>query len=182
MDIRKTVWAAVLAASMATLWARCEEEAAAPAETEVKAPAEGHSEEAERKRYPILMYIPNRAFDLLDVLRLRVRLGPGTSVGARVTKPLGVFFGAHTTGYVGLRGSRGKAEIPWPMGAESNAGAQVAVVGESGKGENAPVIDPLEVGAEVQFLGLGLSGAVETLEILDFAAGLLFIDLRDDDF
>lgn len=180
MGMRRTVWAAVLVASMAGPWAWCEDAGpAVPAEAE----AEGHaSQGAERTRHPVLMYIPNRVFDVLDVLRLRVRLGPGMSVGARVTKPLGVFVGAHTTGYVGLRGSRGAPEIPWPLGSENNSGARVTVIGEAHGSDDAPVIDPLEVGVEAQAVALGLNIAVETFEILDLAAGLLFIDLCDDDF
>ena len=41
---------------------------------------------------------------------------------------------------------------------------------------------PLEVGAEVQPLIVGINIGIEPFELLDFAAGFLFIDLQDDDF
>ena len=37
-------------------------------------------------KHPILCYLPNRIFDMLDIVRLRLRVGPGISIGARVTK------------------------------------------------------------------------------------------------
>ncbi|MCX8044337.1 MAG: hypothetical protein N3B18_09455, partial [Desulfobacterota bacterium] len=52
-------------------------------------------------KHPVLMYILNRKFDLFDILRLRVRIGPGLSIGARVTEVLDLFMGSHATGYVG---------------------------------------------------------------------------------
>jgi len=39
----------------------------------------------------IICYIPNRVFDILDIVRLRLRVGPGISVGVRATKPVSAF-------------------------------------------------------------------------------------------
>ena len=55
----------------------------------------------------ILFYIPNRVFDVLDIVRLRLRVGPGISVGVRATKPLTAFIGPHMTVWAGLPGPRG---------------------------------------------------------------------------
>src|SRR5262245_39031928 len=36
--------------------------------------------------HKLLWYIPNRISDVLDIVRARVRVGPGLEVGARVTE------------------------------------------------------------------------------------------------
>jgi hypothetical protein len=136
----------------------------------------------ERERYPVLCYIPNRIFDVLDIVRARVRIGPGFSIGARVTEVADVFLGAHKTVYVGLRGSRGKPQIPWPLGVENNQGIEVSVADATTEAPDKPVTDPLEVGVETQLVLVGVNVSVETLEIVDLLAGFIFIDIRGDDF
>ncbi len=135
--------------------------------------------EKKRTKHPILMYLPNRIFDLLDIVRLRVRVGPGISAGVRATKPVSAFVGFHSALFAGLPGPRGKAEIPWPVGIEKRGGVQASVVDMSSK---ETYYDPLEVGVEVHPLIVGLNIGIGVFEILDFAAGFLFIDLQNDDF
>jgi hypothetical protein len=132
-----------------------------------------------RTKHPILMYLPNRIFDLLDIFRIRVRVGPGISAGVRATKPLSAFVGFHSTLFVGLHGPRGKAEFPWPVGIENRGGAQASLANLA---PGNTYYGPLEVGAEVQPLIVGINIGIEPFEILDFAAGFLCIDLQDDDF
>lgn len=136
----------------------------------------------ERERHPVLCYIPNRIFDVLDIVRARVRLGPGFSIGARVTEVADVFLGAHSTIYVGLRGSRGKPQVPWPMGVECNQGIEVSLLDGTAEDVDKPATDPLEIGVETQLLVAGVNVAIEPMEILDLLAGLVFIDLRGDDY
>jgi hypothetical protein len=132
---------------------------------------------------PIVFYIPNRIFDLLDIVRLRVRVGPGLSAGARATEFADVFVGSHATVYAGLRGSRGKGwGIPWPFGIENHGGMKVSVVDQTNQGPFAPVVDPLELGLEVQAGLVGIYPALEIYEMFDFVAGFLFLDIRGDDF
>jgi hypothetical protein len=132
-----------------------------------------------RTTHPILMYLPNRIFDLLDIVRLRVRVGPGISAGVRATKPVSAFAGFHSTLFAGLPGPRGRAEIPWPVGIDARGGVQASVVDLSSK---ETYYDPLEVGVEVQPLIVGFNIGIGVFEILDFATGFLFIDLQDDDY
>jgi len=135
--------------------------------------------EQKSTKHPILFYIPNRIFDLLDIVRLRVRVGPGISAGVRATKPVSAFVGFHSAIFAGLPGPRGKAEIPLPVGLEMRGGVQASVA------DAAPgniYYGPLEVGAEVQPLIVGINIGIEPFEILDFVAGFFFIDLQDDDF
>jgi len=127
----------------------------------------------------IVCYIPNRVFDLLDIVRFRLRVGPGISAGVRATELLSGYAGVHSSLYVGLRGPRGEKEIPWPLGFDNRAGAQVSLA-DASTGE--PYYDPLEVGLEAQPLIAGVNIGIGFFEILDFITGLVFIDLTGDDF
>lgn len=135
------------------------------------------------RKHPVLMYIPNRIFDVLDIVRARVRLGPGISVGARVGSIVTVFVGGHSTAYVGVPGPRGKPEVSLPFGLEDNSGAALAPTKDSKEeARKRPYYGPTEIGAEAQAVIVGVSVGVEPLEALDLLAGILFIDLKGDDF
>jgi len=141
--------------------------------------AQESTQKAASEKHPILCYLPNRIFDMLDIVRLRLRVGPGVSVGARVTKLTNVFVGFHSTLYAGVHGPRGEAEIPWPVGVENHGGADVSLVKASVAG---PYIGPLETGIEFQAGIIGISFGICPYEMLDFVTGLVFIDLQKDDF
>lgn len=127
----------------------------------------------------IVLYIPNRIFDLMDIFRVRVRVGPGISVGARATTLLSGYLGLHSTVYAGLPGPRGRKKIPWPVGLDVRGGAQISLAdATSGR----TYYDPLEFGFEVQPLIVGVNVGVGGYEILDFLTGLVFIDIAGDDF
>jgi len=135
------------------------------------------------RKHPVLMYIPNRFFDVLDIVRARVRIGPGLSVGARVGSIVTVFVGGHGTAYVGLPGPRGKPEVSLPFGLEDNSGPALAPAKENREEpEKHPYYGPTEIGAEAQVAIVGVNVGVEPLEALDFLAGIIFIDLKGDDF
>jgi hypothetical protein len=127
----------------------------------------------------IVLYIPNRVFDMLDIVRLRLRVGPGLSAGVSATELADVFVGAHTSIYAGLRGSRGKPEIPWPFGIENRAGAEVSIIDATAKNV---YNDPLGFGAEAQLGIIGINVAIECYDILDLITGFVFIDLAKDDY
>jgi hypothetical protein len=129
--------------------------------------------------HSVLLYLPNRVFDLLDVFRILVRVGPGISAGVRATRPASAFVGFHSVIYAGLPGPRGKATLPMPVGLESRGGAQASVVDLS---SGNTYYDPLEVGFELQPFIAGFNIGIGLFEILDFATGFVFIDLQDDDF
>lgn len=133
-------------------------------------------------KHPVIMYIPNRIFDFLDILRVRVRIGPGFSIGARATELADIFAGSHATIFAGLRGTRCKPEIPWPIGLEKNEGFEISIADVTDEGKNVPCVDPIEVSVQAQALILGVYVGVELFEILDFATGILFLDLQADDF
>jgi hypothetical protein len=127
----------------------------------------------------IVLYIPNRIFDMVDIVRLRLRVGPGLSAGVSATELADVFLGAHTSIYAGLRGSRGKPEIPWPFGIEKRAGAEISIADATSKNV---YNDPLGFGAETQLGIIGINVAIEVYDILDLITGFIFIDLAKDDY
>jgi hypothetical protein len=126
----------------------------------------------------IVLYIPNRIFDFVDIFRVRARVGPGISVGVRATRPLSAFVGFHSGVFIGLPGPRGKVKLPLPVGFDLRSGAQVSLADVSAGG---PYYGPLEVGGELQLLFVGLNVGVGVWEIADFITGLVFIDLVGDD-
>ncbi|MGH0030403.1 MAG: hypothetical protein ACQGVC_11480 [Myxococcota bacterium] len=138
-------------------------------------------EEQERNKHPILFYLPNRVFDVMDLVRARVRIGPGIGVSARVTKPVSVTAGFYASLFAGLPGPRGEASIPWPVGVENYAGADVSVFGFSTESFG-PEYGMGEVGAGVQAALVGVDVGVDPIEVLDLLLGFVFIDLADDDF
>ncbi len=131
----------------------------------------------------LLLWVPNRVFDVLDVVRLRVRVGPGFSACVRATEAADAALGGHATIYAGLPGPRNSPQIPWPAGLETSAGLELSVV-EVGSEEDrhGPQYGPLEVGAGAQVLLLGLDAGIDPFDALDLLAGILFLDPKGDDF
>jgi hypothetical protein len=129
----------------------------------------------------VAMYIPNRFLDVLDVVRLRVRVGPGVAVDARATKVVSAFAGSYASVYAGLPGPRNCALPKLPVGFESRSGIQASLADATIEGPIGPDYGPTEIGAGVQALLVGVDVGVEPLDMLDLLTGFLFIDLRDDD-
>jgi hypothetical protein len=128
-----------------------------------------------------LAYLPNRVFDLCDVVRLRARVGDGWAAGARVTKWGNVFAGSYDALWVGLPGPRGRAALPLPIGYESHAGVDVGPIGMSSRSQ-APDYGVGEIGAGVQAYLVGAEAGVDVYELADFFAGFALIDFARDDF
>ena len=128
-----------------------------------------------------LLYIPNRVLDLFDIVRLRVRVGPGIAVGARVTEVAQAYVGTYASVYAGLPGPRLRQTPKLPIGLESHNGASVSVVDATADGGIGPDYSPTEIGAGFQLAIIGIDIGIDPVEIVDFAAGILTIDLRDDD-
>ena len=131
--------------------------------------------------HKVVMYIPNRALDILDVVRLRVRIGPGVALDVRVTNLAAVFLGAYETVYAGLPGPRNGPTPKLPVGLENQIGAQASIVDVTAEGVAGPDYGPAEIGLGAQVLLVGFDAGVEPLELLDLVAGIFFIDLRADD-
>jgi hypothetical protein len=131
----------------------------------------------------LLFWIPNRVFDVFDIVRLRVRVGPGFAASVRATEVADVTLGAYGTLYAGIHGPRARPEIPWPIGLETLATAEVSVAqAGSDEGRFGPQYGPTEIGVGFQAAIIGLDIGVEPWDVLDFAAGILTFDPKGDDF
>ncbi len=163
----------VLAAIAAFSHASMEQEAQQTPQKTAEAKGVGHR---------LLFYLPNRVLDVLDVVRARVRIGPGLAVGVRATERATIFVGGYTTAYVGLPGPRGRAELPRLLGLEIETGVRLLVIGGSTQGENSPRYAPDEVGVSAQIGILGADAGVSPAELFDLLGGFFLIDFRKDDF
>jgi len=131
--------------------------------------------------HKLLFYIPNRILDVFDIVRLRARVGPGIAIGARVTKPLSFFFGGYGTVFVGLPGPRLEPIVKLPVGLENYGGLSFSLLDSTNEGRFAPNYSPTEIGVSLHLLIAGFDVTVDPVEVIDLAAGLIFIDIRDDD-
>ena len=129
--------------------------------------------------HPVLMYLPNRIFDMFDIVRARCRIGPGIAVGARITKLTDVFVGAYATIWVGMPGPRGEPKIALPLGIETKGGAGVSLAQATAGG---PHYGPVEVGAGFQLLLFGFDFGVAPWDFVDLLAGFIFLDPVGDDY
>ena len=130
--------------------------------------------------WKVLLYLPNRVFDLTDVVRLQVRAGPGWAVGARVTRALPVFVGGYNATWIGMPGPRGHATIPLPAGISSQTGFALGPAFSSGR--QAPYYGTGEIGAGAQLYMLGFDAGFDVVELVDLFAGFALIDFEHDDF
>lgn len=175
--IRSLVGVLVLTTAFSLAAAESPLESKAPESEQPVPPQAGHS-----FGHKLLFYIPNRIFDVLDIVRARVRLGPGLAVGVRATKLTDFYLGSYTTVYVGLPGPRQQPSVPWPVGVESRSGlaASLADATVSGPGMG-PNYSTTEIGGGVQAVLVGAEVGIDPFEVLDLVLGLFFIDLSGDD-
>jgi hypothetical protein len=131
----------------------------------------------------LLFYVPNRIFDVFDLVRARVRVGPGIGVGVRATELADLNLGFYSTLYAGIPGPRGKPRIPWPVGFEVFAGAEVSVLDASTEESRfSPSYGPTEVGLGFQAAIVGIDLGIEPWDFIDLALGLVLLDPNGDDF
>ena len=128
-----------------------------------------------------LLYLPNRVLDLLDIFRLRVRVGPGFAVGARATEVASAYLGSYMSVYAGLPGPRLRSLPRSPLWLESYNGVSLSVADATASGGLGPDYSPTELGAGFQLGVAGVDFGVDPVEVLDFVTGFVTIDLRDDD-
>jgi len=128
----------------------------------------------------LLFYIPNRIFDVFDLVRARVRVGPGFAIDGRVTKYGDVYAGSYSTLFVGIHGPRMKPRVPWPIGFESRTGIKATSVANAAT--KGPPYGYGEVGAGFQAAIIGVDVGVDPVEVLDLILGFFLIDLTGDDF
>jgi hypothetical protein len=128
-----------------------------------------------------LLYIPNRVLDMLDIFRLRVRVGPGLAAGVRATKVAQIYAGTYVSAYVGLPGPRMRKVPKSPVGLESHNGVTASIADATVDGGIGPDYSPTEIGTGVQLAIIGFDFGIDPYEIVDFVTGIVTIDLREDD-
>jgi hypothetical protein len=128
----------------------------------------------------VLFYIPNRIFDVFDLVRARVRVGPGLAVGARVTRYGELYAGGYSALFIGIPGPRTEPAIPWPIGFEARAGIKATSLADVAS--DGPAYGYGELGAGFQAAIVGVDVGVDVVEVLDLVLGFFFIDLTGDDF
>lgn len=132
------------------------------------------SQEEESTASKVLLWIPNRILDLLDVVKLDVGVGPMVGGVVRVTK-------------YGQVGFRGVAPATLRVGAMGRrAPVLIERANEMGIGPaflESPdrIICPGEIGIGLDFIAVGAYGGVCVDELVDFFAGIFTFDLKDDD-
>lgn len=120
----------------------------------------------------VLKYVPNRLFDLSDVVRMQVRLGPGWALGVRATEFVPFFIGGYKATWLGIPGPRGRPKVPFPLGLDSSGGFGLGG-GEYGAAEFGVCVHLFMIGFDVGF---------DPRELADFAAGWGGADISGDDF
>lgn len=151
-----------------------------PQDAEVDAEAEPHPDRGFFGH--LAWWLPNRLLDVFDIVRVRLRLGPGFGVGVRATELADVYLGSYVSVYLGLPGPRGEPKVNWPVGFESKTGAEISAAEATVEGQIGPNYGPFEFGLGAQVLLVGLDIGIEPFEIVDFAVGLLTFDPVGDDF
>ena len=123
----------------------------------------------------ILLWVPNRVVDFIEIFRVDVGVGPALGavvrvtdygkIGARVVTPISL--------RVGLFGRN------WPFLIEhSNELGIGPLYLESGERE----VTPLEIGAGFDFFLFGAYAGVSFDEAADFLSGIIGEDISDDDW
>ena len=130
----------------------------------------------------ICWYVPNRVLDLLDILRLRLRVGPGLAAHFRITD-LGAFYaGNYHAVYAGVPGPRHPFRLrPW-VGLEELQGIVLAGVDATDNTPHGPRYGAAETDVGLHFLLVGAEAGVDAVEIGDFIGGWFGFDPMEDDF
>jgi hypothetical protein len=130
----------------------------------------------------LLYYVPNRLLDLIDIFRLRAKLGPGLSANVQLTESLSFYAGRHKAVWAGLPGPRGPyKKFRAPAGIEDECGIRFMGIDAT---ENTPhhvYYSPSEADIGLHLLLAGLEAGFDVVEMADFWSGFLMFDLRKDD-
>ena len=122
----------------------------------------------------LMMYIPNRFLDLVDIFKADVGVGPSVGAVVRVTKygQVGLRAIAPMSARLGLLGRRAPAMLE----TSSEMG-----IGPAYKRSKDRKVCWGEVGAGVDLILVGGYLGACPDELVDFVAGIFFLDLKGDD-
>ncbi len=121
------------------------------------------------------LYLPNRLIDLFDIFRVDVGAGVAYGGVIRLTKygQAGYREISPASLRLGLRGRR----APWVLERTNEFG-----IGPTFLGSPSRPVTPAEVGVGVDLLIIGGYVGISLDEFADFAAGIVGVDFKDDDF
>jgi hypothetical protein len=122
----------------------------------------------------VLLYLPNRILDFIDIFRVDAGVGPATGGVIRVTKwgQAGMRYFSPASLRVGLRGR----EMPVFLERSSEFGIGPAFV-ESKERKTTPV----EVGLGIDLFLVGAYAGLSLDSAVDFILGFFGVDISDDD-
>lgn len=132
--------------------------------------------------HTVLCYLPNRLMDLVDIFRVRARVGPGMAIGARATKYGQIYLGSYISIFGGLPGPRVDRLFRLPVGLESHNGAALSVLDATLDTGIGPDYSETEIGASLHLGIIGVDLDIDPVEIADFFTGFFLLDLREDTF
>ena len=124
--------------------------------------------------HKIIMWLPNRLLDIWDIFKFDVGVGPAFGATVRVTDYAGLAF--RGTAPLSVRVGNLGRRAPFMLESSNEIAAGVPLVRSMDR-----KVCPTEIGAGADALLAGAYAGVCPDEILDFIAGIFFIDLYDDD-
>jgi hypothetical protein len=122
----------------------------------------------------VLLWLPNRVLDLVDVFRVDVGVGPAVGGVVRVTEYAQV--GYRQMLPASLRVGDFGRQLPVIVETSNEIGISPLFIQSKDR-----KLCPGEVGLGVDIALVGAYGGVCLDEAVDFLAGIFFIDLKDDD-
>lgn len=129
----------------------------------------------------LLFYLPNRLCDGLDIVRFRLRAGPGLALHLRATR-WGVFYaGGYRAVFAGLPGPRLKPRWPLPFGREEEKGLALLAVDATDTLPHEPIYADSEIAGGLHLAVVGAELGLDPVELADFLLGFFLIDIRRDD-
>lgn len=122
----------------------------------------------------VLLWVPNRILDFIDIFRVDVGAGPSFGAVARITKYGQV--GYRTMSPASVRIGDFGRKLPVLVERTNEFGAGPGFLGSKDRS-----VCPGEIGVGADIFIVGAYGGFCVEEIIDFAAGLFFFDLQKDD-
>lgn len=122
----------------------------------------------------VLLWIPNRFMDFIDIFHVDVGVGPAVGVVARISKYGQA--GYRRIGAASVRVGDFGRQAPFIVEREDEYG-----IGPGYRSSPDRKICPAEVGLGADALLIGAYGGICIDQAIDFVAGLFFIDVLDDD-
>lgn len=141
--------------------------------SEYRVERDSEDEDKPRLFQRVILYLPNRVVDFVDIWRFNVGVGLGLGINLRPTKGLQAGLAAYDSVRIGVRGRRFPLWHEWSL--EGGFDGMYEELGETERGF-------YEFGGTIHLGLIGLDAAIDIEEILDFGYGVFLSDPAADDF